>query len=106
MSALGQSRHLRRKKSCPLYPESGHVRCTSSCPLYPRKPTSNATYGMSAKGQKRTSGRAQSSSSSTLPSRGVFSLILSPLGSNATPKGDELLYFEGGWDVSARLFLC
>jgi hypothetical protein len=39
---------------CPLWVRSGHMQCTNS--LYPRKRTCAVQLGMSALGQKRTSG--------------------------------------------------
>ena len=40
---------------CPLWVKSRHVQRKRSCPLYPRKRTFAVQFGMSAKCQKRTS---------------------------------------------------
>ena len=42
------------KSRCPLWVKSRHVQRRRSCPLYPRKRTCRGATTMSAKGQKRT----------------------------------------------------
>ena len=43
---------------CPLWVKSRHVRRKKSCPLYPRERTYAVQLGMSALGQKRTFGHS------------------------------------------------
>ena len=42
---------LRRKEACPLWVKSRHMRRNKSCPLYPQKQTCAVQLGMSAMGQ-------------------------------------------------------